>query len=145
MMIVRYGALRGRDLLSAWLHHLVANYCLGEKTRTCLVTKDRVLTFSSIEGGPSLSYLLELFHAGQSSPSELYVEPAFVYAKQMGGRGKISPLDKARAKLQDQIEKGYEPELQLLLQNKEGDNLLRERFEQLAADIMFTLLELTDG
>lgn len=146
MMIVRYGALRGRDLLSAWLHHLVANICNPrEKTRTCLVTKETVFTFSSVEGGPSLSYLLDLFHAGQSSPSELYVEPAFVYAKQMGGRGKISPLDKAGGKLQDQIEKGYEPELQLLLQNKEQDNLLGERFEQLAADIMFTLLELTDG
>lgn len=145
MMIVRYGAMRGRDLLSAWVHHLVANYCLKDKTRTCLVTKERVLTFSTIEEGPSLSYLLDLFHAGQSSPLELYVEPAFVYAKQMGGKGKISPLDKATTKLQDQIEKGCEPELQLLLQNKEGDNLLEERFEQLAADIMFTLLELTNG
>lgn len=146
VLIIRYGALRGRDLLSAWLHHLVANYCnLGEKTKTCLVTKERVLTFSSVEGGPSLIYLLDLFYAGQSSPSELYVEPALVYAKQMGGRGKISPLDKASAKLQAQLEKGYEPELQLLLQNQTQENLLGDAFEQLAIDIMFTLLEIVDG
>ena len=146
MMIVRYGALRGRDLLSAWLHHLMANHCcFGEKTRTCLVTKERVLTFSTVDGGPSLPYLLDLFYAGQSSPSEFYVEPALVYAKQMGGRGKLSPLDKATAKLQDQLEKGYEPELQLLLQNQELDNILGDTFEQLATDIMFALLEIADG
>lgn len=146
LMIVRYGALRGLDLLSAWLHHLVANYCcLGETTKTCLVTKERVLTFSSVEGGPSLSYLLDLFYAGQSTPSELYVEPALVYAKQMGGRGKISPIDKASTKLQDQLAKGYEPELQLLLQNQDLENILGDTFESLATDIMFTLLEIADG
>ena len=146
VMIVRYGALRGRDILSAWLHHLVANHCcIGKRTETSLVTKEGVLRYSSVEGGPSLSSLLDLFYAGQSSPSELYVEPSFVYAKQMGGRGKISPLDKARAKLQDQLVKGYEPELQLLMQNQDLENTLGSSFEQLATDIMFTLLELADG
>lgn len=145
MMILRYGALRGRDLLSAWLHHLVANSCFEEQMKTCLVTKEEVFTFSVVEDGPSLSSLLDLYHAGQSCPSQLYVEPALVYARQMRGRGKISPLDKARAKLSEQIEKGYEPELQLLLQNQDQDSFLGETFEQLATDIMCSLLEVCDG
>ncbi|MFT5699059.1 MAG: exodeoxyribonuclease V gamma subunit [Desulforhopalus sp.] len=146
MMIIRYGALRGRDLVSAWLHHLVANrFSSGGDIRTVLVTKDEVFTFISVADGPSLPLLLDLFFAGQSHPSEFYVEPAFVYAKQMGGRGTISPLDKATAKLNDQLEKGYEPELELLLQNKVDDSLLGELFEQLATEIMCPLLENTNG
>lgn len=146
MMIVRYGALRGRDLLSAWLHHLVSNqHFAAEKKSTVLVAKDKVLTFSSVDTGPSLSFLLDLFYAGQSEPSEFYVEPALAYAKQKGGKGRISPIDKATAKLRDQLAKGYEPELQLLLQNQREDTLLGDTFEQYAADIMVALLEMADG
>lgn len=146
ILLVRYGGLRGRDLLAAWLHHLVLCHCAPEKKRrTCLVTTDRVLTFAATEGGPELSMFLDLFLAGQSAPSELYIEPAFVYAKQMGGRTKVPPRDKATAKLREQLEKGYEPELQLLLQNREPESLLGDRFEELARDIMCTLLEMADG
>jgi exodeoxyribonuclease V gamma subunit len=146
ILIVRYGKLRGRDLLSAWLHHLVMQQVARrEDHTTCLATVDGIYTFSAMSPGPDLISLLDHFRLGQSRPSELYLEPAFVYAKQLRGRGKITPIDKARAYLMDQLEKGYEQELQLLLQNLPESELLGESFETLATDVMLCLLENADG
>ena len=146
VLITRYGAMRGRDLLLAWLHHQLLNTCGPDANSiTCLVTADQVIHFDSGSDGPGLDAMLKIFQQGQGCPSQFFIEPAFVYAKQMRGKGHISPIDKAQTYLLNQLENGYEPEWQLLLENKVEEPLLDQEFEQLALDIMAPLVEAAYG
>ncbi len=117
VMLVRYGKLRGRDLLSGWLHHLVLNRLLPS-LETRIVAEDTIVCFNGTvcsEGQPSLDYLLDCFIKGCHAPSLLYVEPAFGYAKQQASaRAYVPPIVKARQLYTDRLGKGYEPEWQLL-------------------------------
>ncbi|TKB08013.1 exodeoxyribonuclease V subunit gamma [Desulforhopalus sp. IMCC35007] len=144
ILIIRYGKLRGRDLVSGWLHHLLLNAISSGSKRTSIVTKDISLSFAGIQGGPELDYLLDLFHAGHCQPSQLYVEPAFVYAEQLRKNTTVPPLDKARGVMQEAIDRGYEPEMELLLKGRSQESWLGPEFEELSQAIMAALLENAD-
>ncbi|BHH82796.1 RecBCD enzyme subunit RecC [Desulforhopalus sp. 52FAK] len=146
ILIARYGALRGRDLLLAWLHHLILQEQKGDtESNTCLVTTEKAYRFSKDSTGPDLITMLDIFRHGQTKPSELFIEPAFVYARQIGGWGTIDPLDKAKKALRDSLAKGYEPEWQLLLDGQSEDELLGESFEDIVVKVMVPLMEEIDG
>ncbi len=136
VMLIRYGKMRGADLLSGWLHHLVYSRLLPA-TKTSIVTAESVVTFSGERKQPGLGTLLSLFAAGCCSPSELYIEPAFVYARQQSSKwAKSSPLDKAVQDLSNRLQNGYEPEWRLLLGDEDGGNVLGEEFEWLCKEIV---------
>ncbi len=147
-MLVRYGKLRGRDLLSGWLHHLVLN-CLQPSTETRIVAEDDIISFSAINdsnGQPYLECLLECFAKGCRAPSSLYVEPGFVYAKQMASdRISIPPIVKARQLYTQYLEKGFEPEWQLLLGDQAIAVILADEFEQLCQEIMCPVWRAANG
>jgi hypothetical protein len=120
-------------------------YQKESEQKTCLVTADNVYTFSGDVEGPDLLLMLDMFHQGQSSPSQLFIEPAFAYAKQLMGRGKVEPLAKAKAVFSDHLEKGYEPEWQILLEGMPDEQILGKGFETVAIEVMVPLFEGADG
>ena len=134
-MLVRYADAKGKDLLTGWLHHLVANHLFGG-TKSTIVTAGDVYTFSSGDTNPELELLLEHFVTGCNRPSPFFIEPAFGYCRQVNSRSGIPALQKSRDILRDTLEKGYEPAWNLLLQGQDEESVLGAEFETLCLEIM---------
>lgn len=144
VLLVRYGKLRGRDLLSGWIHHLVLSR-LMPAAKTRIVTMDRVIGFRGIAEGPDLETLLSLFAEGCRAPSPFFVEPAFAFAGQLANtRSRTLPLDKALQTLNVRLQNGYEPEWELLFSGSVGEVGLGVEFEQFCHEIMCPILRAVD-
>ena len=136
---LRFGKLRGKDLLRGWLHHQLS--CLaGLPGETWLLAEDATLHFNGDitkdDGGlnPGITSLLRLWREGRRRPLCALVEPAFDWALKAAGKGDVEAA--ALAKLKRGLENLYEPELALLLGEGEPDALLGDEFEQFAEKVM---------
>ncbi|WP_457576179.1 exodeoxyribonuclease V subunit gamma [Desulfomarina sp.] len=146
VLLFRYAKLKGKDLMAAWLHHVVAQQLFG-RTTTVLVASDQVCRYLPDCAGPSLEYLLDVFAGGSCRPSRFFIEPSFVYCGQAEktGRVKISPLEKARQTMRAILDKGYEPAWEKLF-GDEGELMLDGEFEKYCREIMAPVMrEGTDG
>lgn len=136
ILLARYAKCKGKDLLAAWLHYLVAQCVSDIEATTVLVTSD---TQVSLQANPSekfmsdLETILEHFVEGCRCPSEFYVEPALAMLDQKNKpKARIAPIQMAIDKLNSQVESGYEPELALLLQGANAEELIDQNFEELS-------------
>jgi exodeoxyribonuclease V gamma subunit len=73
-MLLRFGKLRGRDLLGGWIHHLVLR-SLRPSAQTRIVAVNGSIAFNGPAAGPELSALLAHFHAGCRAPSAFLSNP----------------------------------------------------------------------
>lgn len=144
-LLFRYGKMRGRDLLSAWIHHRLL--CLVNLPRTTrLVTLDGVVGFSGTAGMPDLETLIKHYFRGCQSPSSLFVEPALIYARQsMSVRTRVPPIEKALQFMQIALENGYEKEWELLYGATLSEDTLGPDFQQLCEELMCPILESIDA
>ncbi len=139
LLLARFGPLRGRELLAAWISHLVADKLLPG-TITRIVAADTALAFTGGDGGPSLARLLERFAEGCRRPLPLFVEPAFAFARQeSSGRGRTEPLEKALKTYRSRLEDGYEPEWRLLYGEAPPAEVLDEEFFELCREILCSI------
>ncbi len=106
LLFYRHAALRGADLLQAWLWHLLSGLASQRQAPTTLVARDEILV---IDGGygdeDDLACLVQLFVEGRRFPSELFVEAGLAYARQSTvpeGRNRKTPLEAARSRLADE-------------------------------------------
>ncbi len=145
VMLLRYGNLRGRDLLSGWIHHLILDR-LVPAAKTRVVAMDRVVVFNHTAKGPDLLTFLRHFGEGCQSPSMLFIEPAFAYAlQQTNPLSRLSPIDKALQTLNKRLENDYEPEWALLFGESGGDFLAVDDFERLCQEIMCRVWSAADA
>jgi exodeoxyribonuclease V gamma subunit len=144
IMLVRFGKLRGRDLLSGWIHHLVLG-CLVPSAKTRIVAMDTIVGFSGADCGPDLGVLLSHYEEGCRAPSQFFIEPAFAYSRQLANdRSRTPPLDKALQILTTRLQNGYEPEWELLLGSSGEDIGLGAEFERLCHEIMCPIWSAAD-
>jgi exodeoxyribonuclease V gamma subunit len=141
VLLARYTALKGKDLLAGWIHHLLLGLFPGESQCTTVIARDGVRRFGKgNEAKPDLIRLLDIYTEGCRRPSPLIVEPAFDYVRQLyAPRASIPPLVKAEGCLRERIDKGYEPEWALLFRNREPEQILDARFEDLCHEIMMPI------
>ncbi len=145
IMLLRFGKLRGRDLLAGWIHHLVLR-SLRPSAQTRIVAVDGTIAFDGPAAGPELATLLAYFDAGCRAPSPFFVEPALSYARQAANdRAKTLPLEKAIQEFTRRLDKGYEPEWQLLLGGSWEDGQLFIEFERLCQEIMCPIWDVADA
>ncbi|MBM9518693.1 exodeoxyribonuclease V subunit gamma [Desulforhopalus vacuolatus] len=137
---LRFGKLRGKDLLRGWLYHQLS--CLaGLSGETWLLAADVTLHFNGDmtkdDGGlnPGITSLLRLWREGRRRPLCALVEPAFDWAVKAVKKG-IGMEAAAQSKLERDLEYLYEPELALLIGEGEPAALLDEEFEQFAEKVM---------
>jgi hypothetical protein len=144
-MLIRYGKLRGRDLLSGWIHQLVLNR-LVPSAKTRIVAVDKVVCFNNVAAGPDLETLLRYYNEGVRAPSYFFVEPAFVYASQLANRrSRTAPIDKALQALKLRLQNGYEPEWELLFSGSGEEIEIGGDFERLCNQIMCPLWSAVDA
>ena len=144
LLLLRFGNLRGRDVLAGWIHHLVVSL-LQPGTVTRIVAGDTFVVFASMEGGPGLDRLLAIFAEGCRRPLPLFIEPALAYARQeANGRAKTSPEEKSGLVYRGRLENGYEPEWRLLYGNATPAEVLDEEFFQLCRELMCSIWRMAD-
>ncbi len=117
ILLARYSECKGKDLLKAWIYHLLAAATTSESSPTThLLTKELDMCFPPAHDPLSgLGELMALYRQGYLSPSPLLVEPAWAFIQQQNKKqAKNSPLDAAAKRLKESMERGYEPELALL-------------------------------
>ena len=144
-LLYRYAALKGKDLLSGWLCHLVAARIRRQKLATSIVSRDYTVVFDVQMGeDEDLEFLTSLFLDGCRRVSSLLVEPAFSYAQQHRlnqARGKKQPIDAARQLFLKSFENYHVPEWNLLYRNLNAEDVLNNDFESLCKRLMVPLWE----
>lgn len=155
ILLARYSSCKGKDLLRAWIHHLLMAAIHPEQpagsqerlsvegagdgpraTVTHLLSKDRALSFAPLADPLAhLSQLLAIFQQGSTSPSPLLVEPAWAYVLQAEKkRATTPPLQAAQTALNNSLEKGYDSYLSLLYGDCDATALLGPEFEVLCEE-----------
>jgi exodeoxyribonuclease V gamma subunit len=144
VLLLRYGKLRGRDILNGWIHHLVACRLIGDVS-TRIITPETVVSFNKSAEKPTLELLAELFGQGRRVPLHLFIEPAYAYATQTTmRRARVSPLERAIQTFTHNLDEGYEPEWKLLLGTLPVEDALGVEFERLCHEIVIPILGQAD-
>ncbi len=145
LLFYRYANLRGRDIVGAWLHHLVAGRVLAEPAATRIVCRDAHLTIAARRGGPDdLAGLLELYIHGCRVPSTLLIEPAWAYARQVvsnRGRGRKPPIEAARDAFRRELRQGYEPAYRFFYRDLPIEDVLGDGFAACCEGLLVPLWE----
>lgn len=139
-LLYRYAELKGKDLLSALLHHLIVNRLEPRTTVLLSIDDQLILTPDSVEA-ELLRQLLAIFRQGLNRPDAFFVEPALAYIKQAhklkkGGRSVKSPLDVAREHLTHALQQAYEPELRRLYAQADPGRILADEFERTCQELL---------
>ena len=134
-LFYRYAKLKGKNLIHAWLHHLLINQI--QEQPTFLLSEDQDLRLPpSFAPQAILIKLIELFIQGTTNPLLFFIEPAFGYIQQAwkishGNRANKPAIDVAIEKWQQSIDSGYELEIMKLCQSIEDPGLIfNEGFER---------------
>jgi exodeoxyribonuclease V gamma subunit len=130
-LLYRYADLKGKDFVTALLHHLISHQVEAQTTHLLSADNDLILPANVVDNAHLLAWL-EIYQRGLQQPNAFFVEAAFAYVQQaQRKKAKISPLDKAKDHLERAITQDYEPELKLLCRNvKDVSDVLNEDFEQ---------------
>jgi len=144
-LLLRYGKMRGSDLLWGWLHHLSLCRARGAG-KTLIVSPEKILHFNSVQDDEVLTTLLDLFSEGNRAPSQFVVEPAYEYARnRVNKRSRTLPLDAAMKVFDQRFDKGYEPEWALLFGGSSEFLDFAPDFERLCKEVMCPILEASDA
>jgi exodeoxyribonuclease V gamma subunit len=86
LLYARPARLKGRDLLRAWLSHLVANLAaMTVPRRTVLVANDTTLVLAPVPDSEEiLVQLMDLFRQGRQAPLPFFAETSWNYARWAG-------------------------------------------------------------
>lgn len=143
-LLFRYSNLKGKDLLQAWLQHLVANRLLTQDTY--LIGKDGDLLLPEALGGDAILLgLLDLYRLGQTRPDAFFTEAALAYLRQAldlqhGGKSGKTPLQAAEEALLKTLDAGHDKELALVLRGRDlGAPLLDADFEQACQTLLLPM------
>jgi hypothetical protein len=139
--------MKGSDMMHTWLLHLVAGAVGARRGPTTFVARNEMLVIDAEGGQDDLQALIDLFLQGCSYPSSLLVEPAFSYGRQVlknRGRGRKDPRKAAIDTLNDQLNRGFAPEIDVLYPEAAAADLLDAEFWRLAETFMLPVLELVE-
>jgi exodeoxyribonuclease V gamma subunit len=149
-LFYRYADLKGKDFVSAWLHHLIMSQIGGQNTY--LLSTDEDLLFESTICQPAvLPQLINIYRQGQQQPNAFFVEAALAYIRQAhkhktGNSASKSPMDAAKDCLLQAVSRAYEPELRQLYGNVADMSLvLLDSFSQTCETLLLPAWEAAHG
>jgi len=149
-LFYRYADLKGKDFVSAWLHHLIINQIEGQNTYL-LSTDEDMLFESSICQPAILSQLIDVYKQGQQQPNAFFVEAALAYIRQAQKQKTSksvskSPMDAAKDCLLQAVSRAYEPEFRQLYGNVADMSLvLPDSFSKTCESLLLPAWEAAHG
>ncbi|MBM4206758.1 MAG: exodeoxyribonuclease V subunit gamma [Gammaproteobacteria bacterium] len=122
-LFYRYAKLKGKDFITAWLHHLLINRI--EPQETMLICNDETLRFKQEYCQPDLlPAFIDLYRQGRQRPDAFFTEVAFAYITQaLKTKAKKSPKEVAVDYLTN------------VINNYEGEQELRQLYCDYQTDI----------
>jgi exodeoxyribonuclease V gamma subunit len=145
-LFYRFSPLKGKDLLQAWLHHLIVNRLQAQYTYLLAADADLLLP-PELGGSDILTGLLDIYRLGQTRPDVFFTEAALAYLRQAqalqnGGKSAKSALDAALESLQKSLEAGYDEDMALALRGRESAApLLGAAFEEACRTLLLPMWE----
>jgi exodeoxyribonuclease V gamma subunit len=136
-LFYRYANLKGKDFMTAFLHHLLINQLGGQITT--LVSADETLIFRQEIGHPDwLPGLLDVYLQGQQRPDAFFTEAALAYLTQTTNpKARKSPLEAANDFLIKAISFDSELELRQLYGDAEKTSpILGEDFAETCESLL---------
>ena len=100
LIFVRYARQRIRDILTAWIHHLVLGCQAppGYPQTSFLICKDSAITFDPVPANRALlEDLLNLFRRGLEEPIHFYPDTSYAYARHKLVKSASDPSALAKA------------------------------------------------
>ncbi len=126
-LFYRYAKLKGKDLLTAWVTHLIRTQ--KDEATTWLVAKDQSWQFHKV--ADSQRYLLDLIEhyvEGLRAPSQLILEPALAWQQAFQKKqDKMNALKVSLSVYQGCLR--YDADLQLLHKGLEAEQVINQQFE----------------
>ncbi|THB72903.1 MAG: exodeoxyribonuclease V subunit gamma [Desulfobulbaceae bacterium] len=136
----KYAGIRGRDYLETWIQKLLLSTIEHPLKRVLLVGRRETIDYATIdEPLTHLTALVKLFKAGQFDPLKLFVEPGFAYTEQLKkneAKGRTDPLVAAYRSYQQQVDKQFAPELDILFADRPPEELLGEEFLKVTTEVL---------
>lgn len=132
-LFYRYSSLKGKDFISALLHHLLINQ-QKEETTFLFSHNEKVEKLNELLFTPELANndllikLLTIYQNGLLNPEAFFTEAFFAYLKQTGKKAKKTPLQAAQDSLLYSLEQDYELELQRLFNEETIQTVLKDDF-----------------
>ncbi len=147
VVYIRYAKLKGKDLLTWWLHYLVAKEIGLKNDVVYLQMKDaEIYTAHQGQQGPTLEEMLDIYIHGLAEPSSLLLRPGVEYCRQtLSKRATLPPLQKARKIFREDLDKGYEPVWSLLFGDASEDNVISEDFVALTEKTLLPLWRMLES
>ncbi len=130
-LLYRYTSLKGKDFISALLHHLVVNQISPQTTYLFSHNKEAEKKYDEMCFTPEMAEndllieLLTIYQNGLQQPEAFFTEAFFAYLKADKDR-----LKAAKTILNSALTKDYEPELQHFFDEKTIENVLNSDFEE---------------
>jgi exodeoxyribonuclease V gamma subunit len=139
LFLYRYADLKGKDLLPAWIQHLVLEASFPERTwENHLSGRNSWYQWSPAgESTALLAELAELFQAGKTRPLKIFPQTSFAFALALQ-KGK--PQEKALQKARQIWERERENDPALKLCFPQNASPLDDDFMALAAEVFTPLL-----
>lgn len=143
-LFYRFAKRKGKDLINAWLNHLIGAEICGFNGSTYLLCQDGLTVFNSIEKPllqPYLQLYLSHFKSGCENLSALHIESACSFVQQeQKSRATKSPLQAAKETLVRILENSYELGTALAIGGREND-FLDDDFVRLTSELMAPIWE----
>jgi exodeoxyribonuclease V gamma subunit len=108
-VLYRPAALKGRDRVRAWIHHLALNLVAAEQgqRRTVVVASDQVAALGPVgDAEARLGELLRIYAEGLCRALPFFPESSWTYADRRWGRGEAARVALGRAR--ERWDDGYE-------------------------------------
>lgn len=147
-LLYRFAALKGKDFISAWLHHLIFNRYHDQPT-WLISADDELLMLPEHCHADHLAGLLDIYTQGQQRPDAFFSEAALAYVRQAsklkaGGFVTKTALQAAIENLAQAVTKPYEPELNRLYGDfSDLSQVLGDAFERQCQTLLLPVWDLT--
>lgn len=133
----RYAALKGGDLLAAWLQHLLINRV--QPQTTYLLGREQKLVFAAGNADPAiLLELVRIYKQGWQRPDAFFTQAAFIF---LNYGAQDAALLKVAKDMQDLVEKGYEPEIAKLWPGRNLQQLFTADFAEQCRNLLLPAWE----
>ena len=136
-LFYRYAKLKGKDLLSAWICHLVTLQYQAATTWLC--TQDTNWRFQEVaDSQQHLLVLIEQFVSGLRSPSPFILDAALVLQRTLHNKtSRSDPLEAALSQYKGELD--YDEYLQTIYQGMSADSVLNKSFVTTSKQILTSI------
>lgn len=146
-LFLRPAKIKGRDLLRAWISHLILHECADIAGKeTVLVGTDRTILLPSLAcGSGHLENLLELYWLGLREPLPFFSETSYDFAAYACKGNLLQARKKARDRWHNNyMGNGEGEDVYLKFRYRADEEVLDNRFEELALRIYGPVLQLME-